>query len=89
MSSPRRDAEGDRARQPHAEPGDPLDVRPGDHVTAEVGSEGGSPGDLELHRRRVPGKGSEASELWESGTVERDVARDETGEGRRSPTGDH
>jgi hypothetical protein len=52
----------------------------------EVGSEGGSPGDVEVARRRVPVSGTEATETW---VPERDdtetIAHDETGKGRRSP----
>ena len=55
-------------------------------VTADVGSEGGSPGDVELAREHGPGTGSEAGETWRptSDPVE-PIHRDETGEGRRSP----
>jgi hypothetical protein len=55
--------------------------------TGEVGSEGGSPGDVEIEHRPV-GTGSEAGELWRpvpAGGSEREIRRDETGEGRRSP----
>jgi hypothetical protein len=55
------------------------------HVTAEVGDDGGSPGDLEISRD-VIGTGSEAGETW---TPKEDdaqpVVRDESGEGRRTP----
>jgi hypothetical protein len=54
--------------------------------TGEVGSEGGSPGDVDVARRRVPAAGTEATETW---VPERDdaetIAHDETGKGRRSP----
>jgi hypothetical protein len=56
--------------------------------TPEVGSEGGSPGDLERNRQRDVGTGSEAGTTWhptESDTET--VKRDETGIGRRSPEG--
>jgi hypothetical protein len=32
--------------------------------TAEVGSEGGSPGDVEVERPRTAGTGSESTETW-------------------------
>jgi hypothetical protein len=55
-------------------------------TTADVGSEGGTPGDVEIARDEDPGVGSEASETWQpSGERERTIARDETGKGRRSP----
>ncbi|MGE3958363.1 MAG: hypothetical protein AB7H96_16745 [Vicinamibacterales bacterium] len=54
-------------------------------TTAEVGSEGGSPGDLEQARSEV-GTGSEATELWQPAQpVSEDVTRDETPPGRRAP----
>jgi hypothetical protein len=34
-------------------------------VTADVGSEGGSPGDLEVERDPVPATGSEGGETWQ------------------------
>jgi hypothetical protein len=56
-----------------------------DDVTGEVGSEGGSPGDLELTRREV-GTGSEAGELWRPAEQENEeVHRDEPPSGRRTP----
>lgn len=57
-----------------------------DVTKADVGSEGGSPGDVELAREHGPGTGSEASETWRptDNRVE-PIRRDETGEGRRSP----
>ena len=57
-----------------------------DATKADVGSEGGSPGDVELAREHGPGTGSEAGETWRptDDTVE-PIRRDETGEGRRSP----
>jgi hypothetical protein len=55
-------------------------------VTNEVGSEGGAPGDVELEIDHGRGVGSEAGEMWQpTGRREREVVRDETGEGRRSP----
>jgi len=69
-----------------------------EHVTDEVGSEGGSDGDVERRAEDATARGSEASSTVDH--VERDdrdapdpenpayVARDETGTtGRRSPTG--
>ena len=54
-------------------------------VTPEVGSEGGSPGDVEIDVD-AEGKGAEADEIWRPARREvREVVRDETGEGRRSP----
>ena len=58
-----------------------------DALTGEVGSEGGSPGDLEIEQQPI-GEGSEAGQLWHPDphdTKQRDVRRDEAGEGRRSP----
>ena len=57
-----------------------------DATEADVGSEGGSPGDVESAREHGPGTGSEAGETWRptDDTVE-PIRRDETGEGRRSP----
>jgi hypothetical protein len=56
-------------------------------VTPEVGSEGGSPGNVELVRDDEIGVGSEAGETRvPAGEREpRTIRRDETGEGRRSP----
>ena len=58
----------------------------GDTTKADVGSEGGSPGDVELMRAHEPAAGSEAGETRRP-TDEKveTVYRDETGEGRRSP----
>jgi hypothetical protein len=56
-----------------------------EHVTDEVGSEGGSPGDVERSHTEV-GAGSEAGEVWrpEAPRTE-ELDRDETPPGRRSP----
>jgi hypothetical protein len=55
-------------------------------VTAEVGGEGGSAGNIETGVTRDVGTGSEAGETWRPADVEPDtVVRDETGEGRRNP----
>ena len=54
-------------------------------VTPEVGDEGGSAGDVEIHIDRVPGKGSEATETWRPQDDRDVVHRDESGDGRRSP----
>ncbi len=56
--------------------------------TAEVASEGGSPGDVEIDRKPEVGAGSEAGETWRPVDEDVDfVSRDETGQGRRSPSG--
>jgi hypothetical protein len=55
------------------------------HVTAEVGSEGGSPGDLELDVDEPAATGSEAGETSRPTRQDlKEIVRDETGEGRRS-----
>ena len=55
-------------------------------VTPEVGDEGGSPGDVEIGTDRIPGAGSEGTETWRPVDSEtREIVRDETGEGRRTP----
>jgi hypothetical protein len=66
-------------------PDDKIDVEV-DATQADVGSEGGSPGDVELAREHGPGTGSEAGETWRptDNQVE-PIRRDDTGEGRRSP----
>jgi hypothetical protein len=57
-----------------------------DATTADVGSEGGSPGDVELGREHGPGTGSESGETWRPTDTKVDpIRRDETGKGRRSP----
>jgi hypothetical protein len=53
-------------------------------VTSEIGSEGGSPGDLERRHREV-GTGSEAGELWRPAQEEDDDIRRDDVPGRRSP----
>lgn len=54
--------------------------------TQDVGSEGGSPGDVEIARRRGHSVGTEATETWRPwNDDETTIARDETGKGRRSP----
>lgn len=59
-----------------------------DRPTTEVGSEGGSPGDVELDRDIEVGRGSEAAETWQSENPEvHEVYRDDAGIGRRSPAG--
>ena len=58
------------------------DARP----TAEVGGEGGSPGNVEVRRDDGPATGSEAGTTWRpAGEDQKTIVRDETGEGRRSP----
>jgi hypothetical protein len=54
-------------------------------VTGEVGSEGGSPGDVELETEIGAGTGSEAGETFEPNATRHPAYRDETGKGRRSP----
>lgn len=55
-------------------------------VTADVGSEGGTPGDVEVGRKERPAVGSEAGETWQPVDEEQEtIVRDESGEGRRSP----
>jgi hypothetical protein len=68
-------------------PGTDADVdRRTPEPTAEVGSEGGTPGDVEVAVDRVAGTGSEADETWRPVDEEiNKVVRDETGKGRRSP----
>jgi hypothetical protein len=57
-----------------------------DPTRADVGGEGGSPGDVEIERRVEPGVGSEAGETWRPSDEKAEtITRDETGEGRRSP----
>ena len=53
-------------------------------VTQDVGSEGGTPGDLERRTEREIGTGAEAGETWRPAERdERYLPRDETG--RRNP----
>jgi hypothetical protein len=60
-----------------------VDLEP---TEADVGDEGGSPGDIDLAREQGPGTGSEADELWRpTDTRVDEIIRDEIGEGRRSP----
>jgi len=68
-------------------PGTDRDVQtPTPEPTSEVGSEGGSDGDLEVSVDRRVGTGSEAGETWRPAETRRvEIARDETGQGRRSP----
>ena len=55
------------------------------NTTAEVGSEGGTPGDLERAHSEV-GTGSEATELWRPAERRNEeLPRDETPPGRRTP----
>ena len=61
----------------------PDAMKPDADPTAEVGSEGGSPGDVEVGTGSDTGKGSEAGETWRPASRQvREVVRDETGEGR-------
>lgn len=82
----------DAAGSRDAAPGDrhadhaPATAAPTDGTTQEVGSEGGTPGDVEVDRDPAPGVGSEAGETWRpADRTATDVARDGTGPGRRSP----
>ena len=53
--------------------------------TGEVGSEGGSPGDIEQSHSEI-GTGSEAGELWRPAEVHHEeVSHVEKSPGRRSP----
>jgi hypothetical protein len=62
----------------------PVNPRNAD-VTGEVGSEGGTPGDVELEIDRGAGAGSEAGETWQPAAPRsRTVVRDGHGAGRRS-----
>ncbi|MGE3510127.1 MAG: hypothetical protein AB7N65_14725 [Vicinamibacterales bacterium] len=57
-------------------------------LSQEIGSEGGTPGDVENRRTSPAGSGSEATETWRRPTSDIDEIRhDETGPGRRSPVG--
>lgn len=54
-------------------------------VTSAVGSEGGSPGDVEVGVDDGPATGSEAGETWRPTKRDvKEIVHDETGEGRRS-----
>jgi hypothetical protein len=54
-------------------------------LTAEVGDDGGSPGDVEIGTT-VIGTGSEAGETWRPADDKvEEIVRDETGDGRRTP----
>jgi len=55
-------------------------------VTADVGSEGGTPGDVEIVRNDLPATGSEADETARPRDEKVEtVVRDEKGQGRRTP----
>jgi hypothetical protein len=63
-----------------------LVIAPAADVTGEVGSEGGTPGDVEIETDRGAATGSEAGETRQPAvTRTRTVVRDEDGVGRRSP----
>jgi hypothetical protein len=65
----------------------PTDDATDTDVTADVGSEGGSPGDVEVARDSGPLTGGEAGETSQprGGDESKTTVRDETGQGRRSP----
>lgn len=68
-----------------SDPGAPEETAPGTSVTPEIADEGGTPGDLEVEKT-VIGTGSEGGETWSpADTHTREVVRDDTGEGRRTP----
>ena len=72
-------------KKKNADTVDPDTARSTD-VTGEVGSEGGTPGDVELVPESETGTGSEATETFQPAAPRKQpVARDETGVGRRSP----
>ena len=78
MGDPR--AEHDTQHDDHA-----VNV-PAADVTGEVGSEGGTPGEMEVETDREAGTGSEAGETWQpSARRRRAILRDEDGPGKRSP----
>src|SRR3954469_19003432 len=82
-----RIANGEVRRMADANDRDGRDERDGrerEEPTREVGDEGGSPGDLELERTTVV-TGSEATSTVVSRPSVKEVRRDETGEGRRTP----
>jgi hypothetical protein len=55
-------------------------------ATDEVGSEGGTFGDVEIEVDPDHGAGSEAGETWQPKNTRRaKIVRDESGRGRRSP----
>ena len=54
--------------------------------TEDVGSEGGSPGDVEMAEDRLPLTGSESGEIARPARPRvESIVRDEKGQGRRSP----
>ena len=62
-----------------------IDPNEDAQTTNEVGSEGGGEGDVEIGRPATPGTGSEADETWRpTSDRQREIRRDETGEGRRA-----
>jgi hypothetical protein len=63
-----------------------LDLDDDVKVTSEVGSEGGSPGDVEVGENAEPAAGSEAAETWNPTKHDRsEIVLDEKGRGRRTP----
>jgi hypothetical protein len=69
-----------------ASEGDDDIVNDSETTKADVGSEGGSPGDVEVVREWDPGEGSEAGETLQPAADRLEtIVRDATGKGRRSP----
>jgi hypothetical protein len=62
------------------------ETQSGGRYSAEVASEGGTPGDVELDRNSGPGSGTEATEIWQQeNNTTNQIHRDDTGRWRRSP----
>ena len=70
-----------------SEPSRKADAAPREETaTREVGSEGGSDGELEIGRTGTPGVGGEAGETWSPAQQDTtEIRRDETGDGKRTP----
>jgi hypothetical protein len=54
--------------------------------TREVGDEGGSPGEIEIDDATVTGGSEATSTVASTARAEQEIRRDETGDGRRTPT---
>ena len=75
-----------RAEHDNARDDETPATSPEADVTGEVGSEGGTPGDVEIETDRGTGTGSEAGETSQPAAPRtRTVVRDEDGVGKRSP----